>query len=142
MNFETVVDQTDNGTTAEVVTLHHEGHEFTAHGAILDLSGGYVGCYVREREQVGPHPDSHYTRMGIKHGPSRKLRGDLIDFQGNVIGSYTVSGEWHRWGNYERYTMRSVRARINGDDREWIGRYECEWNQFINLRPRKVKHVA
>jgi hypothetical protein len=133
MEFTTTTAQATNGATMEVATLHHDAHEFIAHGAIIDLSGDYVGCYVRENV-----PDGHGPGFGTRNR-HYAYSGDLIDFQGNVIGRWRETSRWDRWGNYDRYTMRSIRARVNGDNREWIGRYECDWNQFVNLRPSKRK---
>ena len=69
MNFETIVAHADNGATVEIATLHHEGKEFTAHGAILDLSNGHAYVYADENRT-------------------------LTDFQGNILGIWQTVSTW------------------------------------------------
>lgn len=118
-----------NGATVEVATIIHNGHEFTNCGAIIDLAAGYVGAYVHE--DIPP-------KTGAGYGPRNRQyasRGELRDWSGNRIGEWRHVSTWKVNRGWDTYTMRAIRATIDGDSREWHGRYGSDWSEFVNLRP-------
>jgi hypothetical protein len=122
----------DNGATLELATIIHEGHEYTAHGAILDFDQGYVVAYVDE--DVPPKTGAGWGRKNRQYAYS----GRLIDWSGKTIGRWYETSRWEKCGSWECQTMRSIRATLDGDSRQWIGRYGCDWGQAVTLRPSRA----
>jgi hypothetical protein len=111
----------DNGATVEIATITHNGREFTNHGAVIDLDSGHVAAYIT---------DDMYLD---------NARRVLTDWSGNRIGDVKIVSQWRQYASDgSPYTMRSVRARINGDNRQWFGRYGSDWSQLVHLRPCKA----
>lgn len=73
-----------NGAAVEVATIVHEGRDFTALGAVMDLERGIVSAYVSEAKYPKPG-ESRYNLTGWAE-------------DSEAIAPLTLRGSWKQGG--------------------------------------------
>lgn len=108
----------DGSRSAEVATIiGPNGREFTALGAVIEPD--YLVAYAGSREGGIP-------------------TGDVVTWEGRRIGTYRTVSRWTVCTTRgELFWMEAVRARIDGDDREWYGRFGGFTSALLRLWPIK-----
>jgi hypothetical protein len=118
-----------NGATAEVATVVHEGREFTALGACVDLENGIISAYVGASLAQDDN--------GVKYLPGHLFR--LSSFAGEAIGTVRMTTKSrrihtaHGFHHFEYYTMQF-------QGYSWHGKKTDAW-QLIRLRRGKALPV-
>jgi len=103
-------------------SVSHDGHEFSAGGAIV--TPDYVAAYVGKKIGDGVGCDRF----------SSTSRRELTDWHGKVIGTCYISSTWKTPRSYVSSTMHQIYALVDGI--KYTGRGAGEGMLF---RGKKVK---
>lgn len=96
MDTRIEVQEGPNGATAEVVTLIHEGREFSALGAVINHAEGYLVGYVSS------------------DGKSLTKSGGEIICPVQLVGEYRRYYRWSGWVTTYCYRARVGELRYHG----------------------------
>jgi hypothetical protein len=97
--------------TIEVGTLIHDGHEYTAMGAVLEPMHPVVYLVEKDGKQ------------------------NVTDWHGTILGQWWTTSTWRKWSSYGLYTMSSVGVYLNTSDvTGWYhGRLSFDSGQCVRL---------